>query len=120
MTDTSELQLEEARHAARSATSGKYRSSTPERRLLLAVLEDAIAIVVRPRPPASRRDARLLAEVSEWFRSEEAASPFAFVNVCALLDLDPDRVRRHLADLRRRLGTVAVAPLVKAASPLPT
>jgi len=78
------------------------RTLTPERRLALAVLEDAIACLEGT--PSSgygtiRRAGvrtRLQTEAADWFASRDANYPFSFVNVCAALGLEPDWVRRGL------------------------
>lgn len=64
----------------------------PERRLRLAVLEDAIREIERCRamPSLGRRGEEALS----WIASEDRAEPFAFENVCDALDLDPDYIRR--------------------------
>ncbi len=75
----------------------------PEKRLQLAVLEDAILTfersvgVYRPRPR------RLLAEVDAWFASDATDWPFAFVTICHTLNIDPDYIRRGLRHSRTRL-----------------
>ena len=55
--------------------------------LLRAVLEDALYCVRIP---------GLAQEAAAWFFSEDERWPFAFVNVCGALGLDPAAVRRTL------------------------
>lgn len=69
-----------------------------ERRLMVAILEDAVEAYRRPGLGARGR--RLLAEVERWVEDGDRKSLFAFLNVCDYLDLDPGRVRRYLRDLR--------------------
>jgi hypothetical protein len=71
-----------------------------ERRLRLAVLEDAIAIFLRHRPGGDARSARLFAETEAWIASEDAESPFSFLAVCDVLGLEPTGLRRALARCR--------------------
>jgi hypothetical protein len=82
-----------------------YPQATPypaaERRLMLAVLEDAIGIFLRHRRGADPRGCRLFAETEEWIASDEAESPFAFLSVCEVLGLEPTGLRRGLARCRR-------------------
>jgi hypothetical protein len=72
---------------------------------MLAVLEDAISILLKHRASSDARGRRLLAETAEWLASEDEDSPFSFVNVCETLRLDPSRLRhglRRLEALRNR------------------
>ena len=70
-----------------------------EKRLMLAVLEDAIATVVKHRSAIDPRARRLLAETAGWLASSDIESPFSFVNVCETLGLDPSYLRRGIARL---------------------
>ena len=68
-----------------------------ERRLMLAVLEDAIGILVKHRD-ASEQCARVLYhETAAWVRSDETEWPFSFVNVCEAIGFSPSCVRRGLS-----------------------
>jgi hypothetical protein len=82
-----------------------YPRSTPypeaERRLMLAVLEDAIGIFLRHRRAASARDCRLFAETAQWIASDDDESPFSFLGVCEVLGLEPVGLRHGLARCRR-------------------
>ena len=71
----------------------------PEKRLQLAVLEDAILTFERSVGVDGPRPRRLLAEVDAWMASDATDWPFAFVTICHTLNIDPDYVR---AGLRRR------------------
>lgn len=68
--------------------------SDPERRLRLAVLEDAIRICQRYGGATRPRERAMYAEALEWIASHDRADVFAFENVCDALELDPDYVRR--------------------------
>lgn len=70
----------------------------PEIGLIYAVLQDALHCF---RGVASKnpRDAQRLArEAEEWFFSDDMDWPFSFLNLCAMLGLDPSYLR---AGLRR-------------------
>jgi len=71
----------------------------PEKRLQLAVLEDAIITFERSVGVDDARPRRLLAEVDAWFASDATDSPFAFMTICHTLNIDPDYIR---GGLRRR------------------
>jgi hypothetical protein len=66
--------------------------------LLYALLEDAIRCFQRRSELRGWRAKRLADEAEEWFFSDEYHWPFSFLNVCAVLDLDPGYIR---AGLRR-------------------
>ena len=68
-----------------------------EKRLMLAVLQDAIDIVLKHAAAESARDRRLYADTVTWIRSDETGAPFDFLNVCEALDLSPSCLRRGLA-----------------------
>jgi hypothetical protein len=69
---------------------------TPEQRLMVAVLEDAMRELVRPGGEWLGARARRRAEIEAWFASDDVAWPFSFVNVCEALDLDVARFRSAL------------------------
>jgi hypothetical protein len=71
-------------------------STQPEKRLMLAVMQDAVATLHKCLPGVTRRQRRLLKEVEEWFASADTAWPFSFQNICAALDLDADYLRLGL------------------------
>ena len=71
-------------------------SAQPEKRLMLAVMEDAIATFQKSLPEATRRQRRLLRETEEWIQSNDASWPFSFENICAALDIEADYLRRGL------------------------
>jgi hypothetical protein len=78
-------------------------SLQPEKRLLLAVLESAVATYQRFARASSRRGRRLFGEVVTWMAAPEDEGIFAFENICAALDLDADYVRGGLARWRLRV-----------------
>ena len=76
---------------------------TPERRLLLAVLEDAVVSFLRYRTDLTTRGKRLFRETQEWFASTHRTSVCTFESICDYLNLDADYLRlglRRLADPR--------------------
>jgi hypothetical protein len=72
---------------------------TPERRLLLAVLEDAVAMFFRYRNDPSTRGKRLFRETQAWFAATDRASLGAFESICDHLNLDADYLRLGLRRL---------------------
>lgn len=72
------------------------RSSQPEKRLMLAVMEDAITTFQKSVHGATRRQRRLLRETEEWIGSTDASWPFSFENICAALDIEANYLRSGL------------------------
>jgi hypothetical protein len=66
----------------------------PERRLMLAVLEDAIRTLLLAKRTAVPRK-RLLREL-DWLTSTSQSEPFAFESICDVLGIDPDYLRGRL------------------------
>jgi hypothetical protein len=80
-------------------------TGTPERRLLLAVLERAILDYVGNNP-------KEVQEAEEWlFESHQLGSraQFSFAWLCEQLDLDPIKISRHIKAMPRR-GNRKIAP----------
>ncbi len=76
-------------------------SAQPEKRLMLAVLENAIATFQNSIPGATRRQRRLLKETEEWMYSGDTSWPCSFENICALLGIDADYLRNGLAEWKK-------------------
>lgn len=74
----------------------------PFARLMLAVLEDAIATYKRYAAAGpDRRSRRLFEEVDAWLRSTDEEPLYSFERICAILDFDAVYMRQGLADWRR-------------------
>jgi hypothetical protein len=73
-----------------------------ERRLMLAVLEEAVVTFQRNLHARTRRGQRLFREADEWSRSADTSWTFAFENVCHALGLDPEYLREGLQRLKER------------------
>ena len=70
------------------------RDHDPERRLLFAVLENAVDDYRKAL--ASRRGDRDLRELEEWFESRDTSWFCSFQNICDVLGLDAEYMRRGL------------------------
>jgi hypothetical protein len=90
-------------------------SLQPEKRLMLAVLEDAVGTFQKFATASGRRGRRLFAEAEEWFSSEDTAWPFAFRNICQALSLEPSYIRSGLRRWRsdQEAGGVESAKVVR-------
>jgi hypothetical protein len=76
-----------------------YQSSvvhTPEVKLMLAVLKDAIDCYLKYVSAKQRRARKLSNEAEQWFFSDEDDWLYSFQSVCDILKLDPDYIRRAL------------------------
>lgn len=73
----------------------------PEKRLMLAVLEDAIMSLQKYALGKSRREKLLFREAEEWILESGSEWPFSFENICDALGLSPDYIRYGLARLRQ-------------------
>jgi len=74
----------------------------PEKALLIAILEDAVREYRKFAGAQDREGKERSREVEEWIFSQDREWIFSFNNVCELLDLDPDYVRRGLCATRAR------------------
>ena len=78
-----------------SATAA--RAAQPERRLMAAVLEEAISILARPLEELGEETRKAASEADLWLASDDRTGPFAFVSICDVLGLDPNSVRSAIA-----------------------
>lgn len=74
----------------------------PEKRLMVAVLEEAIALVVNGGRGDGDDRSATVREAERWFASDDHSGPFAFVSICDVLEIDAGRVRHALAGWQRR------------------
>ena len=80
----------------------------PEIRLMLAVMEDAVATFQRYLQEPSRSNERIYQETRTWLESEDLEWPYSFANICEALGMKPELVREkmlawetHPEELRR-------------------
>jgi len=76
--------------------SGLDASLQPEKRLMLAVMEDAVGTFQKYVLARDRAGQKLLAEVEEWIDSDDIDWPYSFVNICNALELDVAFMRNGL------------------------
>jgi len=79
-----------------SETSSGIATERPEASLMRAVLDDAIMCFQHQFVASGAQSQRLAREAERWFFSDDTDWPFAFVNICSVLGLDPGYVRRGL------------------------
>jgi hypothetical protein len=69
-------------------------SEGPERALMLAVLIDAVNCALTPKPRNGRvRNLSGKLDAQAWMAADDRDWLFSFVNICRVLDFDPDYVR---------------------------
>ena len=73
-----------------------------EKRLMLAIAEEAISTYQRYADSERRRGQRLFREAEEWFRSTDTTWTFAFQSICHALGLDADYLRQGLERWKAR------------------
>lgn len=79
------------------------KESTPERRLLAAVLEDAARILWRgPGYYKNRETVATYRDAVAWIKAKRDPWPFCFVALCETLGFDPDGMRTRLLSPGRR------------------
>jgi len=95
-----------------------YQSSLaqmPEVRLVAALLKDGIDCYIKSLSVKPRRGRKSLAnEAEEWIFSKDEEWPFSFENVCQILKIEPDYIRRILLRYKQeytlRAESLAAAP----------
>ena len=90
----------------------KLVADVPEKRLMFAVLLDAV-IQLR------RRNTARSAEAERWIRGEDGDedTPFSFTNVCETLGIDPSYLARGLLAWRAGVGTLPPVARAQVAKP---
>jgi hypothetical protein len=73
-----------------------YTSAKVHKDLAAGILKQATQDLRRFRNPTSGVERELYFDAYHWFSSNDYSWPFSFVNVCQLLDLDPEAVREEL------------------------
>ena len=84
-----------------------------ERRLMFAVLEDAVDCFQKYCGTKESRGRQLYADAEEWFLSDDRDWLFSFVNVCEILGLQPECIRQGLLKWKtRQMALLAVSQVV--------
>jgi hypothetical protein len=81
-----------------------------ERRLMLAILEDAVDCFQKYLGTKESRGRLLCSDAEEWFMSDDRSWLFSFVNVCEILGLQPDFIRQGLQDWKAKQLEKALSP----------
>lgn len=73
----------------------------PEKKLMLAILEDAVACFQKYLFARDVKGKALFSEAEEWIQESREDSIFAFDSVCEALGLNPEYLRRGLAQWKK-------------------
>ena len=80
----------------------KKHRSEGDKRLMLKLLEDAIDCFMKFINSPTLVGQRLFREAEEWITLKNKRWAFSFDNVCEMLDIDPDYIRRGLRKWKER------------------
>jgi hypothetical protein len=82
--------------------SSQYRE--PERRLMVAILEDAVSCLSADLRQCNPRQKKQYEEAKQWVTTDEESEwIFSFKNICEVLGMDPSYLRRGL--IRPKTGS---------------
>ena len=86
-----------------------------EKRLVLSVLEDAVECFMKCIDSSTNKGQRLFRDAEEWITLEDKKWVFSFDNVCEMLDVNPEYLRRGLRDWKvRKLDAIERARIARA------
>ena len=74
----------------------------PFRRVMLAVLADAVTTFLHTAPTATVADERAFVQTVRWFASNDTSDPLSFLGICDALGLDAACLRQGLKHARAR------------------
>ncbi|HXQ21365.1 MAG TPA: hypothetical protein VN812_06805 [Candidatus Acidoferrales bacterium] len=96
----------------------------PERRLAIAVLQDAVDCFQKHLRARERKAHQLFLDAEEWIASDDRSWPFSFENICDLLQINAEYLRRGLLTWKERQlndpargKVVPLMPFVSAPTP---
>jgi hypothetical protein len=93
-----------------------------EKRLILSVLEDAVECFMKCIDASTSKGQRLYRDADEWISLEDKHWVFSFDNVCDMLDINPEYMRRGLRQWKERkveaMQLAAAARAEAAANPV--
>ena len=79
----------------------------PERRLMMAVLEDAVNVFMKQVFATDPKARQLFVDAEEWITEDDPSWFFSFTNVCDTLDLDAEYIRNGLLRWKERVVAAA-------------
>jgi len=75
-----------------------------ERRLMIAILEDAVDVYRKQACAADRKRRQLFDDAEAWIESSERRWVFSFENICDVLGLEAEYLRKGLRAWKQRMG----------------
>ena len=84
-------------------TFERVRTLQPERRLMLAVLEDAVMCFQRYLHANGGKEKKLYEDAAFWIFDQSDSRAFSFEHICYICGLDPDYLRTGLQNWRERV-----------------
>lgn len=88
-----------------------------EKRLMLAVLEEALATFQKHAAARTRGGQQLFADVEKWIAADDTEWLLSFLNICHAVSLEPAYLRAGLRRWRDRLRTESHGPSIVIRSP---
>ncbi|MGZ6226730.1 MAG: hypothetical protein ACXWNE_01275 [Candidatus Binataceae bacterium] len=86
-----------------------------EKRLVLSVLEDAVECFMKCIDSSTNKGQRLFRDAEEWITLEDKKWVFSFDNVCEMLDVNPEYLRRGLREWKvRKLDAIERTRIARA------
>lgn len=77
-------------------------SLDPSKKLMLAILEDGLKCFLANVSARGGKNKKLFDEAEKWIMAEGSDDIFSFENVCEVLGLNPEYLRRGLARSREK------------------
>jgi hypothetical protein len=77
----------------------------PESQLLWAILEEAVGTYIKHSAAKSRRGQRIFHEAEEWIFQDDHTWLCSFINICHILEIEPDYLRTGLVHWREAQHT---------------
>jgi len=87
-----------------------------ERRLMMAVLEDAVNVFMKQVFATDPKARQLFVEAEKWITEDDRSWFFSFTNVCDTLDLDSDYLRSGLLQWKEKAVADAARKRAEAAA----
>ena len=91
----------------------------PEKKLMLAILEDAIACYQKYLFARDSKGKALFHEAEQWVEEAGGASVFGFDSVCETLGLNPDYLRRGIVEWKKAATTQRLQAKIYRLAPRP-
>jgi len=77
------------------------RLASGEKKLMLAILKDAIKCYRRNVTGKSVHSQKIFSETEEWFYDEDTNYLYSFLNICAWLGVDFKLIREKLSEMKQ-------------------